>query len=116
MKILSDHVLLDRRSRDLHMMIADKIRNNPHLLDVARENIARWRTRHKKENPNRNEPYYLAAWEAILDKGLDYTLSFMREDSEWAAQLRQSNPFPGIINQRERLEFLHTWNATNWNT
>jgi len=115
-KPFSDHVYIDRRSRDFHALIAERIRNNPKLLVIAYTNIVRWRNRHKTQNPNRPEPYYLAAWEEILDKGLEYTLAFMCEDSEKATQLRQSSPFAGIIAQRERIEFFKTWNATNWNT
>jgi len=115
-KPISDHVYIDRRSRCFHILIADCIRKNPELLMISRTNIARWRERHKIQNPHRSEPYYLAAWENVLNRGLDYTLCFMCEDSERATQLRQSSPFAGIISQRERMEFFKIWNATNWNT
>jgi len=115
-KPISDHIYIDRRSRDFHRLIADRIKKNPALLNIAHENITRWRKRHKQENPHRTEPYYLSAWEDVLSKGLAHALIFMCEDSDRATQLRQSSPFAGIIPQRERIEFFKAWNATNWNT
>jgi hypothetical protein len=37
-----DHTWIDERSRALHVRVAEKLRANPALIDVAKENITRW--------------------------------------------------------------------------
>ena len=103
----SSHVYIDWRSRDFHRLIASRISSDPSLLEVARNNIRRWR---ELARGRKKEPYYLSAWEKELEKGVEHVLSFMVDDSEYATQLRQSSPFAGIISQRERIQFFREWN------
>jgi hypothetical protein len=79
------HQRIDRRSIAMHRAIAEKLRANPALLEIARENIARWapaagRSRH-----------YLDAWLEVLEMPL-----------EEMRATRQNNPFAGVLNPRER--------------
>lgn len=93
----------DFRSLDYHRLIAQKIRNNPALLSVATNNIARWK--HQNDFP---QPY-LDEWLAHIAQGLEHVLKFIVEESENAARLRSSSPFSGILTQRERLDILRTY-------
>jgi hypothetical protein len=105
----SSHVLLDRRSLEMHRLIVEKIRRDSGLFLKAIDNVERWK------NASRTVPDYLIEWENILRTGLDPALSILLEDSERAAALRQSTPFAGILTPTERWEFLRKWKENNSN-
>jgi hypothetical protein len=90
------HERIDQRSIAMHRAIAEKLRANPALLEIARENIARWapaagRSRH-----------YLDAWLEVLEKPLEEVLALIVEDTEEMRAMRQNNPFAGVLEPRER--------------
>ena len=58
----SDHSLHDARSLVLHCKIAYKISRDPSLLEKARENLARWRSRYEPGQA----PLAFEEWERIL--------------------------------------------------
>jgi hypothetical protein len=93
---LGGHQRIDRRSLAMHQAIADKLRADPSLLAVARENLARW----SKANGS-SQPYW-DAWQEILNRPLAEVLALMVEDSEKMTAMRQANPFAGILTPRER--------------
>lgn len=107
---VNPHQRLSRRSLDFHRLIADRVRKQPALLDIARANLAHWRC----AAPTRAG--YLAEWENILAQGMQHALSVATEQSETADRLRQSTPFAGLISPRERWEFLRLWNDRNSST
>jgi hypothetical protein len=91
------HERIDQRSIAMHRAIAEKLRANPALLEIARENIARWapaagRSRH-----------YLDAWLKVLEMPLEDMLRLIVEDTEEMRAMRQNNPFAGVLDQDERL-------------
>jgi hypothetical protein len=100
----SYHVELDRRSLEMHRLIAAKIRANPALLATASSNIERWHS-----TSTRGPCRHLTEWAKLIEQGMDIVLAVAIEDSEYATELRQSSPFPGILTQSERLEFLKRW-------
>lgn len=102
------HQELDARSLALHRLVAEKIRRDPALLRIVRENLSRWR-RHAAPTARP----YVEAWERLLDAGLDAALAAAAEDSERAAALRQSSPFAGVLTPRERWSFLEAWSAAH---
>jgi hypothetical protein len=102
------HQEFEARSLALHRLVAEKIRRDPSLLRIARENLARWRGR---ATPNDLE--YLGEWERLLDAGLDAALAAATEESERAKTLRQASPFAGILTPRERRAFLSAWKAVH---
>lgn len=108
----SDHILHDMRSLERHRIVAQKLSENPTLIHLATDAIARWRA---LVRPNRPEPYYLKAWEDIIEQGLDATIDFITSDTEYATELRQSSPFVGFMSNKERTEFLRTWKEKNSN-
>lgn len=98
------HQAIDRRSLDLHRLVAEKIRADPALADAARATLARWR---QCADP-RSQPY-LREWERLFAAGLELALSVATEDSEHGAAMRQASPFCGVLANRERFRFLREW-------
>jgi len=92
----------DRRSLALHRAVAARIQAQPELMERVKEKLGVWR------GLDARVPYYVTAWEAVLDKPLDQVLAFLIEESERAADLRQSSPFTacGILAPKERWAIL----------
>lgn len=110
---MSDNALitaqeLERRSiartLAMHRLVVEKIKRNPELFDKARAILARWRTIVCQST----QPY-LVEWEALMNEGMDVCLTFALEDSEHAADMRQSSPFSCLLTNEERLRFLADW-------
>lgn len=87
----------DERSKALHREIAKKLRSDPRLWSVPRNNIQRWKMKRKNAAP----PY--AEWESILDQySREQILNLLESDSEESVRLRSSSPFTGILTDEER--------------
>ena len=89
------HQWIDQRSLALHQAVAAKLEADPQLLDIARQNLARWLV-HNAAAP-------LREWRAILDSApLAEVLALLRSPDERATGLRQSSPFAGLLTPEER--------------
>ncbi|HEY5793159.1 MAG TPA: hypothetical protein VIS74_07660 [Chthoniobacterales bacterium] len=90
----------------MYRLIAQKIRRNPELLDIALANIERWLAK------GQDQPHRLREWrdrirEAQADEaGLRALLELLQEDSERADYLRGFAPFAGILSTQERRPFI----------
>jgi len=104
----SDHRRLDERSLALHRRVAEKVLDEPALLDKARANVRRW-----QEN-NGRVSLALAEWEQILTGTADQVARFLVERSETATRLRQSSPFTGILTEAERLAIYESHSARTY--
>ena len=106
MASLSGHLRLDRRSLALHRAIAAKLRADPSLLNIARENLDRW-----SQQNGRSQPYW-DAWRRLIDGPFEDLLLLLEDDSEHMTGMRQASPFAGVLTPRERWatydEFLVT--------
>jgi hypothetical protein len=102
----SSHRLLDARSLAMHVVIAQKIERDPKLLDVARNNLKRWRARWDGEAPAWHQQ-----WSAVLARPWTEIAAFMTEFSERAVQLRQSSPFAGVLSPAERKKIYEAFRA-----
>jgi hypothetical protein len=80
----------------LHRAIAEKLRAQPELLQIARENLARWRPTAGRSLP------YLKEWQRIVDGPADQLLELIGGEGEHMTALRQSSPFAGILSPAER--------------
>lgn len=100
------HRDLDRRSRELHRLVVQKIDREPALFHKVPATLSRLR---QIVDP-RSHPY-LDQWQALVDQGRDACLAKALEDSESADALRQCSPFTGILTNQERFEFLRQWRA-----
>lgn len=98
-KRLAGHARIEARSLAMHRAIAEKLRNNPGLLEAAAENIRRWRRQGVDVSA-------FAEWEAILGRGVEETVRMMTDPSENAARMRQSTPFTGVLTPKERRRFF----------
>lgn len=100
------HQNLDRRSLEMHRLVAEKIRRDPTLLGRAAEILARWRV--GQRTPSESAPY-LDTWQRLLDAGMEACLAVATEDSQHATALRQSSPLSCLLEPDERLSFLADW-------
>jgi hypothetical protein len=98
---------LDRRSLDLHKLIAQRLQVNPALLDQTKATLARWRAMDSRGCAGWDE------WSAALDLGLEATLEAMLDPGERGQYLRSCTPFTRVLAARERAEFLKSWNASS---
>lgn len=96
--------MLDRRSLELHRLIARKLRDKPELFPLVEQNLLRW----KNSASQRNIPY-IDRWLQIVSQGMDAALDMATADTEEARALRQSSPFAGILTHKERFEFFRNW-------
>lgn len=101
---MNSHRHIDERSRDLHQLIADKIRLDPGLMQRPRQTLQRW-----TEMPAGANAPYLAAWNRLFSLDIEALLRAATEDNEAANALRQCSPFCGVLSNRERFEFLKNW-------
>jgi hypothetical protein len=91
----SDHMRLEERSLALHEEIARRLSASPKLIEIAKENIARW-----VEKDGELPPW--KEWREILDRPLTEIIGALTSRDEKATHLRQSSPFCGILSPRER--------------
>ena len=106
MEIVSGHRRIDERSLALHRAIADKLREQPELLQIARDNIVRWRVTAGRSLP------YLDEWQRLFESPLDQLLSAIESDEERMTALRQSSPFAGVLTPHERWAIYERFPAT----
>jgi hypothetical protein len=84
------------RNLAAHGMIAEKLLHDPHILDVASENIRRWSER------NGATPA-LQEWERLLKTGdLRVIIHALLSVDEEGMRLRSSSPFAGVLDESER--------------
>jgi hypothetical protein len=80
----------------MHRAIAEKLRREPQLLEIARENLDRWSL-----TAGRSQPYF-DAWRQILARPLPEILEVIVEESERMTAMRQATPFAGVLTPAER--------------
>ena len=99
------HERLEQRSLALHLAIAAKLREHPELLAVAHDNLDRW-----TKGQGRSQPY-LDTWRTILSGPFEEVLAVMAEDTARTTELRQSSPFAGVLEPRERWHIYDTFES-----
>ena len=99
------HSDLDRRSLAIHRLAVEKLEREPALLERARSILARWRA----ASSARTAPD-LDEWQRLLDAdGGRGVLAVALEDTERAAQLRQSSPLACLLTSQERFAIIKQW-------
>ena len=81
----------------MHCKIAQKISRDPDLLDIAKQNLARWE---KKSTGLKRG--YLQEWRDILDQPWPEIAEMITSMNEESTRLRSSSPFAGILTDQER--------------
>jgi hypothetical protein len=102
----SDHRILDARSLAMHCRIARKIDANTALLEIPKRNLKRWR-----QMKSEAMPVYLDEWQQILDNPWPEVAAFITSFSDEAVRLRQSSPFAGVLNSKERKQVYDAFRA-----
>jgi len=85
-----NHQQVDERSRELHGVVAERLREAPELLGVAREILDGWLA-----NGSPRARPALLEWRELLDGDFEELLQFLTATGEMATRLRQSSPFAG---------------------
>jgi len=99
---IRSHADLDERARRLASAIADRLPNEPAIIDRAVE----WIDQRLSEATGREVPA-LEEWRRILTRlSLAQIRKLLVEDSERARELRQSLPFAEALSNRERRSLL----------
>ena len=91
------HRLAEQRSLEFHRIVAERIRRDPGVLDRARLRGQQWLA----EDP---ETFYARAWAEALAGPMQSLLALLVDPGERACELRQSTPFAGVLEARERWE------------
>ena len=93
------HALLDQRSLEFDREIARRLRRDPGLIDLARQNLMRWLARPNLA-PSLERCY--REWLAIIDESpIDDIIQLLEDDGDNAQRLRQNSPFVGILSPEE---------------
>lgn len=100
---MDPHRLAEARSLAYHRAIAQRLREEPELLDAARRRVQGWLV---AGSPS---PAVAARWADLLAGDTPAVAAFLGETSELAVELRQSSPFAGALSPRERWRI---WRAT----
>ncbi len=94
---LLKHRVIEARSLAMHCLAAQKISNDPRLLDAVRGTLAGWRSRYGDSVPRA-----LDEWQGILDRPWPEIAALITDPGESATRLRQSSPFAGALTPSER--------------
>jgi hypothetical protein len=90
------HALAEERSLAYHRRVADLLPTRPDLRAAARARACRW-----AEGEGRSAPY-AAEWLALLDGPAERLAQVLVDPGQHARDLRQSTPFAGALDPRER--------------
>jgi hypothetical protein len=94
---MDPHRLAEERSVAYHRLVADRLREEPEVLENARRRVQTWLA-----SGSQPPPLYARKWAEILAGDLPSIAAFLVERSELADELRQSSPFAGALKPRER--------------
>lgn len=97
------HRLAEERSIAYHRALAQRLREEPAILENARRRVESWLA------AGASAPPWAARWAAALAGDTSSIEAFLVERSDLADELRQSSPFAGALDPRERWTL---WRAT----
>ena len=92
------HALQDGVSLEIARRVAARLREHPALLEVARENLARW------SRQNAGAASLLACyaeWQALLSLPLEEICDRLCAETPEGHRLRQNSPFAGVLSPAE---------------
>jgi len=88
------HAVLNEISLELGRRVAARLREQPTLLDAARDNLTRW-SRQNADAAALVRCY--REWQAILERPLGEICQILEADNEESHRLRQNSPFAGVL-------------------
>jgi hypothetical protein len=89
------HRIAEARSLAYHRVIAERLPGEPELVVRARARVRGWLA-------SRPDAHYALAWDEVLSRSTREIAAFLADDGERATELRQSTPFAGALDPRER--------------
>ena len=92
---MDPHRLAEERSVAYHRVIAERLLQQPEVLEMARRRVQSWLS-------NPSAPPYARKWAEVLKGEPSSIAAFLIERSELADELRQSTPFAGALKPQER--------------
>ncbi len=104
MQKITGHQRIEERSIALHKRISELLEKDPQLLDVAFRNLLKAVEVH-------GELPVFREWARILDCPIGEIRAILISPSEKARWLRQSSPFSGILEPRERWQIYEAFSA-----
>ena len=90
------HALAEDVSLELHRAVAERLLEEPALVDRARRRVAGWL---RDGSVARS---YAEAWQAVLAEPVEVVARHLTDPGERARQLRQTSPFAGFLEPRAR--------------
>ena len=100
-KAMNPHSAIDARSLEMDRLIAQRLRENPAVLDKARGVLAKWMT-----SCDASVRPVFEEWRAILDGPISGVFAVLEGEDERLIRLRQSSPFCGVLTPAERTAIL----------
>ena len=96
------HQFLDAIRWRCHQIMAERIRRDPSLLRIPRQNIERWLA---LDAYDEGEKRSVLEWAPLLEETqLDELIKRMTDPGEEGQRMRQSSPFVGVLHPGERDE------------
>jgi hypothetical protein len=92
------HSEIDQVSLELARQVAERVRQRPELLELARTNLTRW-SRQNASATSLLRCY--AEWQEILSRPVDEICDLLCSELEEAQRLRQNSPFVGVLSPSE---------------
>ncbi len=89
-----NHSENDRASLEMARRVAELLRCDPQVLEIARANLARW-SRQNASAASLLRCY--AEWEHILERPVDQICDLLCSESDESQRLRQNSPFAGVL-------------------
>jgi hypothetical protein len=93
---MSPYELVAERSRALHLAVAERLLDDPKLVEAARGRVREWLERGSVARS------YAEAWLSLLETPLAELCAALGETSERMHDLRQVSPFAGALDPRTR--------------
>ena len=90
------HAVAEDASLKLHCAVAQRLRDDPSLVERARRRVEDWLRDGTVARP------YADAWREILARPVGEVARFLEDPGERARQLRQTSPFAGFLDARTR--------------
>jgi hypothetical protein len=90
------HRLAELRSIAYHRLVGERLRVHRDLIEAARARLDVW------EREGRCAPACVDRWRRKLMLPIDELVTFLAADDDEGRELRQSTPFAGLLDPRER--------------
>jgi hypothetical protein len=90
------HRLREERSLAYHSAIAERLPDDPEILENARQRVDGWLA------SSEGSHFYAGKWAEILKGDVSSVAAFLVDRSELAVELRHSSPFAGALRPQER--------------